>query len=264
MKIGIFDSGLGGLLIAHALTTKLSSYDYLYLGDSANLPYGQKTKEQIYELSQKAINRLFEDGCKLVVVACNSASSDALRRIQQEFIPAYWPGRNALGVLIPSAEEAVRYGKNIGIISTNATASSGAFEREIIKLRADANVYSCPTPELAECIEKGQLASARRHLEKHLGGLMRRPLDSLVLGCTHYPVLKKHARQIVGAAVPVISQDEIIPDKLRDYLRRHPEIEAELGKNGSIEFLLTKKSAQSGKFAERLFGQTIQLKLVGL
>lgn len=261
MKIGIFDSGLGGLIITHALKKSLGRYDYLYLGDTANLPYGNKTKDQIYEYTKKALGYLFENDCKLVIVACNSASADALRRIQQEFIPNNWPDRKALGVLIPSAEVAVRSGKKIGIICTTATAESLAFDREIGKL-TNAKVLHLPTPELVGHIESGDYASAHKDLKSYLGKLSASGVDTLVLGCTHYPAIKDEARKIMGDGVEVVSQDEIIPNKLKDYLKRHPEIETKLSKNSRMVFLVTKKTMANQKFATKLFDSEIYLKKV--
>lgn len=264
MKIGIFDSGLGGLIITHALKESLSRYDYLYLGDTANLPYGNKTKDQIYEYTKKALGYLFENDCKLVIVACNSASADALRRIQQEFIPNNWPDRKALGVLIPSAEVAVRSGKKIGIICTAATAESGAFDREITKLSKNAELVSKATPELVEHIEKGDMDRAHGQLEKYLDRMIGQGIDTLVLGCTHYPVIKAKARELMGKSVTVVSQDEIIAEKLKDYLARHGEIEKLLSKDKRMRFFVTQKNTDSAKFASELFGKAIKLEMVEL
>jgi glutamate racemase len=252
MKIGIFDSGLGGLIITHALKKELGKYDYLYLGDTKNLPYGDKSKEQIYEMTKKGLDYLFQNDCKLVIVACNSASADALRKIQQEFIPEKWPDRKALGVLIPSAEVAVEKGKNIGIICTRATAESGAFDREIGKL-SEAKVLHQATPELVDHIEKGDYAKAHSDLRKYLDGLIQAGVDTLVLGCTHYPAIKDEARSIMGGNVAVVSQDEIIPAKLEGYLKKHEEIQNFLSQGSTIRFLLTKKTKANEDFAKELF-----------
>lgn len=261
MKIGIFDSGLGGLIITHALKKEMGHYDYLYLGDTKNLPYGEKSKDKIYELTRKGLDYLFKNDCSLVIVACNSASADALRRIQQEFIPRYWADRKALGVLIPSAEVAIESGKRIGIICTTATAESGAFDREIGKL-SDAKVLHQPTPELVGHIESGDYASAHKDLKKYLNQLSASGVDTLVLGCTHYPAIKDEARKIMGSGVEVVSQDEIIPKKLKDYLGRHPEIGTKLSKNSEIQFLVTEKIDANDNFAKKLFDSDIILKKV--
>lgn len=262
MKIGIFDSGLGGLIIAHALKKEMGQYDYLYLGDTKNLPYGEKTKKQIYDFTQKGLDYLFKNGCKLVIVACNSASSDALRKIQQEFIPQYWPDRKALGVLIPTAEVATKNGKHIGLLCTNATANSKSFDREISKLSVDARLTSQPAPELVEHIENGDLESATKNLEGYLAEMTAKGVDTLILGCTHFPVIKSQARRMLGEDVHVISQDEIIPELLEDYLSRHSEIEKKLSKSSNASFMVTKKTSENSNFAKKLFDTEIDLKYV--
>ena len=263
MNIGIFDSGLGGLLITHAVVEKLPDYNYIYLGDTANLPYGNKTKEQIYEFTKAGLEYLFQKNCKLVIVACNSASAEALRRIQQEFIPQKWPDRKALGVLIPSAEVAVSSGQNIGVICTTATADSKAFDREIGKL-SKANVIHQPTPELVENIEDGNIAKAHSNLQRYLAELTSKNIDTLILGCTHYPILKNKIAEIVGPGVNIVSQDEVIPAKLTDYLSRHPEIEKELGRNSTKEFNVTKITPANIELSNRLFGQDVELQIANL
>lgn len=259
MKIGIFDSGLGGLIITHALKKDMGEYDFIYLGDTKNLPYGDKSKEQIYELTKKGLDYLFKKGCKLVIVACNSASADALRKIQQEFIPTSWPDRKALGVLIPSAEVAVEKGRHIGIICTQATADSRAFDREIKKLSQSTKLVSKPTPELVGHIESGDYESAHSDLKRYLNDLSKSGVDTLVLGCTHYPAIKNEARRIMGHTVEVVSQDEIIPKKLKDYLHRHGEIDDSLSRGREIRFMVTQKTEANERFANKLFEKPIIL-----
>lgn len=263
MNIGIFDSGLGGLLITHAVVEKLPNYNYIYLGDTANLPYGNKTTDQIYQFTKDGLEYLFQKNCKLVIVACNSASAEALRRIQQEFIPQKWPDRKALGVLIPSAEVAVTNGQNIGVICTTATADSKAFDREIGKL-SDANVIHQPTPELVENIEDGNIEKAHDNLQRYLSELTAKNIDTLILGCTHYPILKNEIAQIVGPSVNIVSQDEVIPAKLMDYLSRHSEISDDLAKNMTREFYVTKITPANMELSSRLFGHNVELQLAEL
>lgn len=262
MKIGIFDSGLGGLIIAHALIKQMGQYDYLYLGDTKNLPYGEKPKNIIYELTKKGLDYLFKNDCKLVILACNSASSDALRKIQQEYIPSNWPDRKALGVLIPTAEVATENGKHIGLLCTNATANSMAFDREIGKLSKTVKLTTQPAPELVEHIENGDIDSATKNLDSYLTEMSEKGVDTLVLGCTHFPVVKKQARAMLGDGVNVISQDEIIPDKLKDYLSRHQEIEKDLSHAPSARFLVTKNNDSNASFANMLFDSTLQIEYV--
>ena len=260
MKIGIFDSGLGGLVITKAISQKMPEYDLMYLGDTINMPYGDKTKPAIYEYTQKGLSYLFDNGCKLVIVACNSASADALRKIQQEFIPKKWPDRKALGVLIPSAEVAVEKGKNIGIICTQATAESGAFDREIGKL-SDAKVLHQPTPELVENIERGDTKKAHANLQKYLKSLVDQKIDTLVLGCTHYPLLKNNIEELVGANVNIISQDDVVPQKLLKYLGNHDEITSELSTGSGREFYVTKITPINQRLSKKFFGVNTHLQL---
>ena len=260
MKIGIFDSGLGGLVITKAISQKMPEFNLMYLGDTMNMPYGNKSKEQIYELTKRGLDYLFKNDCKLVIVACNSASADALRKIQQEFIPKKWPDRKALGVLIPSAEVAVEKGKNIGIICTQATAESGAFDREIGKL-SDAKVLHQPTPELVENIETGDIKKAHANLQKYLKSLADQKIDTLVLGCTHYPLLKKNIAELLGSNVNIISQDDVVPRKLLKYLGNHEEITSELATGSGREFYVTKITPVNQRLSKKFFGVNTQLQL---
>jgi glutamate racemase len=260
MKIGIFDSGLGGLVITKAVDQKLPVYDLMYLGDTLNMPYGNKTKEQIYAYTKRGLEYLFKNDCKLVIVACNSASADALRRIQQEFIPTQWPDRKALGVLIPSAEVAVEKGRHIGIICTQATADSRAFDREIGKL-SRAKVLHRPTPELVENIENGDLKKAQANLETYLSDLTDKNIDTLILGCTHYPILKDSIAKIVGDNVHIVSQDEVVPSKLSVYLKKHQQINEMISKDSRREFYVTKITTTNQELARKFFGVNTTLKV---
>lgn len=258
MKIGIFDSGLGGLIITHALTKALPQYDYIYIGDTARVPYGNRSQAEIYQFTQQAIEFLFKKNCKLVIVACNTASAEALRKIQQKYILQNWPDRKALGVLIPSAEEATKQGKKIGIIATQATIDSGAFDRELTKINQEIEIIKKATPLLVPIIESGDKQKARIVLKKYLDEI-KGEIDTLILGSTHYARLKNEAQAIVGNKVNIISQDTIIPPKLKDYLQRHPEIEKELSKNSTREFFVTKCTDAATALAAELMGQEINL-----
>jgi glutamate racemase len=265
MKIGVFDSGLGGLVIAYSLVSKMPQYDYIYLGDTDRAPYGNRPEREILEYTSQGVEALFKKGCKLVIVACNSASADALRVIQRQHLKA-WPGCNTLGVLIPSAEQAVISGQRIGVICTQATADSGAFTREIHKLSATAEVFHKATPRLVDNIESGQMLLAKHNLQQYLRAFSGHNIDTLVLGCTHYPLLKKEIRDFLGDAVNVISQDEIVPAKLQDYLTRHKEIASDLSTGSNIEFFATKITPAIKKLACQLFSKSVlmeQIDVVG-
>lgn len=226
MKIGIFDSGLGGLIIAQAIVQAMPQYEYVYLGDTKRVPYGNRSEKVVFEFTKQAVDYLFEkENCAIVILACNTASARALRRIQKEDT-----GRKVLGVLIPAAEETIGF-QRIGVLATLGTVSSGTFVREIKKVNKTAKVFQNPAPMLVPLAEAGESALAKPFLEKYLRPLLNKKIDALVLGCTHYPIFKKEIKKIVGKNVKIISQDEIIPKKLKNYFTRHPEIEKLISKN---------------------------------
>jgi glutamate racemase len=264
MKIGVFDSGLGGLLLAHSIQQALPEYDYLYLGDTARVPYGNRSQETIYRFTEEAVDYLFRHDCRLVVLACNTASAEALRRVQQEYLPRHYPERRVLGVLIPAAEDAVAASESgrIGVLATQATVQSRAFVHEIIKLRPDAQVLQQSAPLLVPLIELGGVQYARPILADYLAPLRAASVESLVLGCTHYPVLKAQIEEEVGPSVRVIDQNTVVPAKLRDYLRRHPEMDRHLSRTGRRIFLVTDVTPSMTVLAEQWFGRPVPLELL--
>jgi glutamate racemase len=264
VRIGIFDSGLGGLVIAKSIIGKLPQYDYIYLGDTKNLPYGSKSQEQIFKFTTSALRYLFAQDCKLVIIACNTASAKALRKIQREFLPKYFPNKKVLGVIVPTIEAVAgdRLIKKIGIISTTSTAKSHAYKKEIAKISPKLKVYEQGAPQLVPFIENNALSLANSALDAYLKPLLAKNIDALVLGCTHYPILKKRIQSVVGKKVKVFSQEEIIPGKLATYLKKHSEINSILSKKKSREFFVTKINSGFKKVAKRLFGKNINLKQI--
>ncbi len=260
--IGIFDSGLGGLLIARSVIQKLPRYDYAYLGDTKRVPYGDRSEEEIYTFLREGVEFLFKQGCVLVIVACNTASANALRKIQRRYLPRYYPNRRVLGVIIPAAEYAVlqKRAKRVGIIATKATVASGAYRREIKKLAPRTRVFQLATPLLVPFIEANRLGEAQPILERAIRSLLRKRIDTLLLGCTHYPLLKRTIRDCCGKRINVIAQDEIIPRKLLTYLLRHPEIEKRIGTRGQRKFFVTDITENFSALASRWFGKSIVLK----
>ena len=241
--IGVFDSGFGGLTILRAFLKKLPRYEYIYLGDNARTPYGNKSQGVIYEYTRQAVEALFARGCVLVILACNTASSKALRRIQQELLPVKYPDRRVLGVVIPLAEagvDASRYGR-IGIIGTQATIESGVYEQELAKLGRDLKVYGQACPLLVPLVEEGWVGKPETNmiLKKYLSRLKRKKIDTLILGCTHYPFLQKDIERIMGKNCRVLNGPETVSVKLADYLLRHPEIEERIALNEKITFCTT-------------------------
>lgn len=260
MNIGIFDSGLGGLVIARSIKKLLPEYNYVYLGDTKRVPYGNRSHETIYEFTCEALRYLFEkESCNLVIIACNTASARALRKVQQEFLPKFFPDKKVLGVLIPTAEEVINY-KKIGIIATKGTVSSHTFQTEINKLNPRAKVFETATPLLVPIIEEGENKLAIPILEKYLKPLIAKNIDALVLGCTHYPILKKEIKSLIPKNIKIIAQNEIIPKKLKDYLAHHSEIK--LSKKGSMKILFTDITPTVEGLSRKWFGKNIKISLV--
>jgi glutamate racemase len=262
MKIGVFDSGLGGLLITHSLISALPEYDYIYLGDTARVPYGDRSSEEVYDFTRQAVEYLFANDCELIIIACNTASSEALRRIQRDYLPVHYPDRRVLGVLVPAAESAVEASKSghIGVLATIGTVKSGAFEREVLARNSNAKVTAVPAPKLVPLVEDDALDQAGPLLDEYL--LPFKDIDTLILGCTHYPFLKDQIRSKLSSRVRVISQDEVLPEKLASYLSRHPEIESQLSRGHGQTFQVTETTEAGASLAARLFGQPVELQLV--
>ncbi len=259
--IGVFDSGLGGLTVLRAFLKRLPQVDYLYVGDNARAPYGSKSLDLICDCTRQAVEFLFKRGCVLIILACNTASANALRKIQQEWLPLHYPDRRVLGVVIPLAEAGVhvtRYGR-IGVIGTRATIESRVFEQELGKLRADLKVYGLACPLLVPLVEEGWVGrpETNRILKKYLRHFKDRKVDTLLLGCTHYPFLQKDIVRIMGKTCKVLDGPEIIADKLEDYLQRHPEIECRVTKNGKRAFFTTDDPGRFKLLGEKFLSQDI-------
>ncbi len=239
MKIGVFDSGLGGLAILTAIRTRLPRYDYIYYGDTKNLPYGDKSEEEIYELTKHAVIELFERGALLVVIACNTASAESLRRLQETVLAGEYEDRRILGVIIPTIEELITGDSNqVLLIGTRRTVESQKYDKEISK-RDVGHLYltSLATPELVPLIESDDLYAAYAYLEKVVTSRVGE-VDTLVLGCTHYTVLKEGLRNRFPG-LKIISQDELIPKKLESYLHAHKEIASRLTHGKLCERIIT-------------------------
>lgn len=251
MKIGVFDSGLGGLVVTKALIEALPQYDYLYYGDSAHLPYGDKTSGTILNYTLQAIKYLIKNDCKLIILACNTATAITLRYIQQRFIPVYAPDVKVLGVVIPTVEVATEQNKTqIGVIATNATIYSKIYTTELLKLNNHCNITEVAAPELVPAIEANDFAKAKRLAYQYAEYFQN--CQSLILGCTHYPLIKDYFRKALPQ-VTIISQDELMGAKLADYLHRHPEIETFLTRNKQREFKVSRTDDYSRHVAQILF-----------
>lgn len=263
-SIGVFDSGFGGLDVMRGIVKKIPQYDYVYLGDTARVPYGTRSQEIIYGFVKEAVDFLFGEGCELIIFACNTASSDALRRIQKEYLPKNHPGKNVLGVIVPAAEEAARISKNkkIGLIATAGTVESGAFVRELKKLDSKIGIFQKACPLLVPIVEAGEHDSrvAGLMLEKYLNPLIGKKVDTLILGCTHYGILEKKIRKIIGGKIKIVSESKILGKKLEDYLKRHPEIEKRLSQKGKRQFYSTDLTDNFQILGSRFFGRKISAK----
>lgn len=263
MNIGVFDSGLGGLIILKSIIKKLLDYNYIYLGDTKRVPYGNRSIDTIYEFTEQAVDYLFKQDCQLVILACNTASADALRRIQTEYLPRYYPDQRVLGAIIPTAEELknMRNLKKVGVIATASTVLSGAFVREIRKIDPEITVIQQAAPLLVPLIENNGHKWIKPVIKGYLQPLLNKKVDAIILGCTHYPVIKNIVRSL-AAPIPVLSQDEIIPNRLADYLQRHPEIDKKLTKKLARKFFVTDLTDYYQHLGQKWFGQNIVFNIV--
>jgi len=246
--IALFDSGIGGLTVLKPILKNLPEYEYIYLGDSARSPYGGRTEDSIKQFSEEAVEYLFNRGAKLIIFACNTASAVALRHVQQKYLKGKdEKDRKILGVLIPLAEEVTNRTKTgrVGIVGTRATINSQSYNTEIHKINPEIKVYSQSCPLLVPLIEEGWQTKpeAISILKKYLKPLKSCNIDTLILGCTHYPLMHKSFEKIMGKKVKVFDTGEVVASSLKHYLSRHPEIESKLAKAKST--LSNKSQAQS-------------------
>ena len=263
MKIGFFDSGLGGLMVLKAVVKHLPEYDYEYYGDTKHVPYGDRSEAEIYELTKAGVLHLFERNCALVVIACNTASAETLRRLQDEFLPKEYPTRKILGVIIPVIEEVIKGEcKRVLMFATQRTVSSGKYHLELGKRNeVHTKIEAVATPELVPLLEEGNIigASAIAQVlidERFFSG---REIDGLILGCTHYTLLADTLRESYGDSIQIFSQAEIIPEKLDEYLMRHTEIETALSRGGGRNVFLTEhKESYDTHIAMLLEGRFMQ------
>ncbi len=252
MKIGVFDSGLGGLVITKAFIKSMPDYDYVYYGDTQNLPYGEKSNAQILAYTIDAMKFLISQKCALIIIACNTATSVALRYLQQQFMPQYAPDTKVLGVIIPTVEEALSTTTSkIGVVATAITVGSHIYRAELNKINPELGIQEVAAPELVPSIENNDFISAEKYCEKYAGEFQ--DIDSLILGCTHYPLVKNYFRKFLPKNVRIISQDELMGEKLKNYLQRHIEIDITLSRNADYKFLVSSLNPHYQKVASALF-----------
>ena len=261
--IGIFDSGYGGLTILREILNKLPEYDYIYLGDNARAPYGSRSYETVYRYTLECVNWFFQEGCDLVILACNTASAKALRTIQQQDLPVLDPGKRVLGIIRPTAEVIGRYSKtkHVGILATAGTVQSNSYPLEIEKFFPGLCVFQEACPMWVPLVEQNefQAGGADYFIQKNLHHLLEqsRDIDTLLLACTHYPLLTDKIKHYLPAGIKLLSQGDVIADSLADYLGRHPEINSKCSRNGKRVFYTTDSTEDFDQHATIFFGEEI-------
>lgn len=268
--IGIFDSGYGGLTILSEIRRALPDYDYIYLGDNARAPYGTRSFDIVYRFTLEAVENLFARGCPLVILACNTASAKALRTIQQSNLPEIDPSRRVLGVIRPTVEtigDITRSGK-IGIFGTPGTVKSGSYEMEIAKLYPDFKTVTHACPMWVPLIENGEAASpgADYFVKQEIDRLLEKEpeIDTIILGCTHYPILIDKIKKYVPDGIAVVPQGELVGKSLVDYLSRHPEMEKRLTKEGRCTYLTTENAEKFNESASIFLSHTVNAESITL
>ncbi len=266
--IGVFDSGFGGLVVLREFLQVLPQYDYLYLGDNARIPYGTRSDRVVYRFTEQAVDYLFRQGCQLIIVACHTASAKALRTIQQVYLPAHYPERRVLGVVIPTVEEALSRSRRrcVGVIATEGTVASCSFELELRKLDPGVRVVQQACPLLVPLIESGEQEweGTDMILRRYLLPLKDAGVDTLILGCTHYSILKDKIAAIMGDGITLVCSGQVAAAKLVDYLQRHPEIETRLSRQGTRRFLTTDLTPRFQMLASLFMGRTVDSQVVEL
>ncbi len=268
--IGIFDSGYGGLTIFDKIREAMPGYDYIYLGDNARTPYGPRSFEVVYRFTRQAVEKLFDEGCQLVILACNTASAKALRTIQQKDLRLWDPDRRVLGVIRPTVEliDQISTSKHIGILGTNGTISSGSYSMEIEKMFPHITVTGEACPMWVPLVENNEFDSpgADYFVRKHLEHILHvdPEIDTLVLGCTHYPLLMNKIRAFLPSGITLFAQGEYVAASLKDYLRRHPEMDARLTKQGQCRFLTTESAAKFSDAASVFLSHSVEVEQISI
>jgi glutamate racemase len=268
--IGVFDSGYGGLTVLKEIVDKLPQYDYLYLGDNARAPYGNRSFETVYHYTLQCVQWFFEQGCSLVILACNTASAKALRTIQQNDLPKIAPGKRVLGVIRPTAEILGTFSetKMVGVLATNGTVASESYPMETAKFFPDLKVYQEACPMWVPLIESNEHNShgADFFVKKNLHNLFEKGenIDVVLLGCTHYPLLREKIEEYLPVGVKLISQGEIVAESLADYLKRHPELENQCSKNGQRDFYTTDSTEDFDSHASIFYNEPVSSRHVDL
>ncbi len=266
--IGVFDSGYGGLTVLKSFLSKLPEYDYLYLGDNARAPYGSRSPETIYNYTREGVDYLFNKGCKLIILACNTASAEALRRLQQEYlIERGDPELRILGVVKPLVEEATKVtNKHVGILATKGTVISDVYKIELEHLNSELRITQQVAPLLVPMIEEGITDGTllRMALRRYLKPLKDAQVDTLILACTHYPLIQDVIKEKIGRRINVLDSGLIVANSLVSYLERHPELNNSLGKNKKLQLLTTDTTKNFSQFGEKIIGREIKVESISL
>ena len=266
--IGVFDSGYGGLTILHGIRQLLPQYDYLYLGDNARAPYGPRSFDVVYEFTRQAVHFLFERGCQLVILGCNSASAKALRSIQQNDLPKWDPERRVLGVIRPTAEVIgqLTASRHIGVLATEGTIKSQSYNMEINKLHPDIKVSGVACPFWVPLVEYNEADSpgADYFVKKRIDQLMRLDpeIDAIILGCTHYPLLMPKILKYIHPGVRIVAQGEYVAEALDNYLQRHTKLEQLCSRGGSVHYLTTENPETFSEHAQIFLHEHIEVEKV--
>lgn len=268
--IGIFDSGYGGLTILHGIRQLLPQYDFLYLGDNARAPYGPRSFDVVYEFTRQAVVRLFEMGCHLVILGCNTASAKALRTIQQNDLPQLDPTRRVLGIIRPTAEVIgqLTTSRHVGVLATEGTIKSESYTLEIQKLYPDIVVSGVACPFWVPLVEYNEADSpgADYFVKKRIDQLMLldHEIDAIILGCTHYPLLMPKIVKYVNPGIRIVPQGEYVAESLKDYFLRHPEMEEKCTKNGMVHYLTTENPDKFKESAQLFLHEDVEVKNIVL
>lgn len=268
--IGVFDSGYGGLTILSKIREALPEYDYIYLGDNARTPYGTRSFEIVYEFTLQAVNKLFEMGCHLVILACNTASAKALRTIQMNDLPNIDPDRRVLGVIRPTAEciGSMTQTRHVGILATAGTIKSESYPLEVHKLFEDIKVSGEACPMWVPLVENNEAngGGADFFIRKYIDNLLAkdRQIDTLVLGCTHYPILLPKIQKFIPQGVKVVAQGEYVATSLKDYLHRHPEMDMKCTREGKCRFYTTEAEDKFIESASMFLNENITVQRITL
>lgn len=264
--IGIFDSGYGGLTILHGIRQLLPQYDFLYLGDNARAPYGPRSFDVVYEFTRQAVVRLFEMGCHLVILGCNTASAKALRTIQQNDLPKLDSSRRVLGIIRPTAEVIGKLttSRHVGVLATEGTIKSESYTLEIQKLYPDIVVSGVACPFWVPLVEYNEADSpgADYFVKKRIDQLMLLDpnIDAIILGCTHYPLLMPKIVKYVNPGIRIVPQGEYVAESLKDYFLRHPEMEEKCTKNGMVHYLTTENPDKFKESAQIFLHEDVEVK----